>query len=379
MRFLKRKLIISFMAAMILVLAVIVILGMRSPAGNGNISATNKPGPATSFFGKLIGSNFHSLEIEHQENQKTTDKPEISGWIAWWKETDGLAVVEKHSSNLSCVSPGWLKLDKQGKLVETGKMDKMVAAKKIKDSRIKLFPMLATDFSDKELSDFMKDRKVLDNFVTDLIGKLKEYQADGLDLDFENIGAAYTSDFSFLVTTLGEKLKKNNLRFSVVVQAQTGKNDWEGLKGQDLSLISKYADELRIMAYDRHGEFSPPGPITPMDWYADILDYNLKFIPREKIVIGLPTYGYLWKADGGFDSFQYMDFVSYLKNNIYEEKRDPVSYELNYTSDNGTGWLSDSISVINKIEFAKKTGINRFIIWNLGGTDEKIFSNQWKT
>jgi spore germination protein len=378
MRNSKRKLGKPFFIAVFLIIAVIVIFEIMSPAGDHNSPATKESAPKVSFFGKLFRGNFHSVEIDHAGNQTSASQPEISGWIAWWKESESLEVVEKHGKSLSCVSPGWLKLDKQGKLVETGTMDKKMAIKKIKDSKIRLFPMLATDFSDKELSDFMKDKKALDNFVISLMGKLKEYQADGLDLDFENIGAAYISDFSSLVSTLGTELKKNNLLFSVVIQAQTGKNDWEGLKGQDLGLISKYADEMRIMAYDKHGQFSPPGPITPMDWYAAIIDNNLKLIPREKIVVGLPTYGYLWKEDGGFDSFQYMDFISYLKNNKFQEKRDPVSYELNYTSKAGTGWLSDSVSVIKKIDYAREKGINRFIIWNLGGTDEAIFSNKWK-
>jgi len=161
------------------------------------------------------------------------------------------------------------------------------------------------------------------------------------------------------------------------VQAQTGKDDWDGLKGQDLKLISDYADELRLMIYDRHGEFSEPGPVAPMDWYSDVINYNLQFIPKDKIVIGLATYGYIWQTSSGFQSLQFDDFIAYANENNYEALRDPASLELKYTSNGSVGWLSDSVSVIEKIDFARKIGLNRFVIWNLGGTDEKLFAKKW--
>jgi spore germination protein len=249
----------------------------------------------------------------------------------------------------------------------------------MRQARLKLFPMLTTDMADKELAEFAKNEKNLQSFLENLIAKLKNYQADGLDLDFENIGSQYSSDFSFLVKNISEELKKQNLKFSLTIQAQTGKDDWDGLKGQDLSFLPQYADEVRIMAYDRHGEFSEPGPITPMDWYADVLEYNLKFIPREKIVIGLPTYGYIWQENRIFQSFQFKEFVSYAKSKNFETSRDPESFELKYAKKSATGWLSDSASVIKKIEYARKTGVNRFVIWNLGGTDENLFQKKWET
>lgn len=307
------------------------------------------------------------------ESAPKSQAQKISGWIAWWKEAEGFAIAQKYGNNLDSVSPGWLKLDKSKKLVEIGQADKTAEAAKIKRLGIRLFPMIVTDLSGQELADFTKDKGTLDNFARDLIDKLKTYQADGLDLDFENIGAEHRENFSLLVKTIGEELKKNDLEFSVDVQAQTGKNDWEGLKGQDLGLISKYADEVRIMAYDRHGQFSAPGPITPMDWFAEVLKYNLSVIPREKIVIGLPTYGYVWRDDGSFESFQFEDFVSWAENKNLGKTRDSESFELKYALGATTGWLSDAVAVSKKMEYARNAGLNRFIVWNLGGTDEKLF------
>jgi len=238
--------------------------------------------------------------------------------------------------------------------------------------------MLSCELSDQELAVFVEDPSNIDKFSKDLASKLKAYPADGVDIDVENVGEKYSSAFSLFIKSVRSVLQKSNLKLSVTVQAQTGQNDWTGLKGQDLGQIAQNADEIRVMIYDKHGQFSEPGPITPMDWYADVIDYSLRMIPRDKIVIGLPTYGYIWQDKNGFRSFQYKDFVDYAQNNGYAVSRDPASFELKYTGDKATGWLSDSTAVIEKMEYARKKGLNRFVIWNLGGTDEKLFNKKWE-
>jgi spore germination protein len=363
MYFRMRKILLGVGALIIMAIfavGLLIIFEKKKPVENVDIS---KPS-----ISDMIGSFASSLK---------TDKPEISGWIAWWEEEDGFRVAEANSQKLSEISPGWLKLDKNQALVEVGKIDKPAETQKIKASGIKFYPMLSCELSDKELAAFIAGPNNVDNFSKDLINKLKDYQADGVDIDIENIDEHYSSDFSLLIKSLREALQKDNLKLSVTVQAQTGQNDWTGLKGQDLGQIAQNADEVRLMIYDKHGQFSNSGPITPMDWYKNVIDYSLKFIPRTKFVIGLPTYGYVWSKGGTFNSYQYKDFIKYTRDNQIEMNRDSDSFELEFSNDNATGWLSDSESVIKKMDYARSLGLNRFIIWNLGGTDESIFNHKW--
>ena len=303
--------------------------------------------------------------------------PQISGWIAWWREEEGLDVANKYSEKIYSISPGWFNLNNNGVLEEIGGKNKASTASSTKDLAIKLYPMLVTDLSDKELSTFIKKDDWLNDFADQLIVKLKKYEADGLDLDFENIGKNYSSEFSLLIKTLSKKLKKNNLKFSVAIQAQDGINDWSGLEGQDLDVIGQYVDEARIMIYDNHTKTTKPGPISPANWFENVIKFNLQYIPLEKISVGLPTYGYIWIDRGEFLSFQYNDFLNYTKKNNFSYERDPESFELLYKNKNSTGWLSDSEAVIQKIKIAEKYGLNKFIIWNLSGTDEKLFEKEW--
>ena len=53
--------------------------------------------------------------------------------------------------------------------------------------------------------------------------------------------------------------------------------------------------------------------------------------------------------------------------------RDGESEELYYTNKKQDAWLSDNESVLHLIRNARRLGLNRFVIWNLGGMDEEIF------
>ena len=70
-------------------------------------------------------------------------------------------------------------------------------------------------------------------------------------------------------------------------------------QAQDYAAIGRVADQVRVMAYDYHWSTSAPGPIAPVDWVRDVLDYSLTRIPADKIVLGVPLYGYDWVGDTG--------------------------------------------------------------------------------
>ena len=51
---------------------------------------------------------------------------------------------------------------------------------------------------------------------------------------------------------------------------------------------------MQIMTYDEHGPWGRPGPVSSIGWFTRCLDYALSVMPRERISIGLPAYGYDW-------------------------------------------------------------------------------------
>ena len=70
--------------------------------------------------------------------------------------------------------------------------------------------------------------------------------------------------------------------------------DWRG--AYDLAALAKSVDLICLMTYDQHTRWTMPGPVAGWQWTVDNLDYALQFVPKEKLSLGIPLYGYHWYA-----------------------------------------------------------------------------------
>jgi hypothetical protein len=61
--------------------------------------------------------------------------------------------------------------------------------------------------------------------------------------------------------------------------------------------MEPYFDSCAIMSYAFSWAGSAPGPISPMWWMEYIYDYAVTRIPREKIFLGIPGFGFNWRID----------------------------------------------------------------------------------
>jgi spore germination protein YaaH len=64
----------------------------------------------------------------------------------------------------------------------------------------------------------------------------------------------------------------------------------------DLKALGDCMDFVSLMTYDQHTRWTTLGPVAGWDWTLANLDYALQFIPKEKLSLGIPLYGYHWLA-----------------------------------------------------------------------------------
>jgi spore germination protein YaaH len=50
------------------------------------------------------------------------------------------------------------------------------------------------------------------------------------------------------------------------------------------------------MTYDENTQWTVPGPVSGWNWVVANVDYALKVVPRAKLSLGIPLYGYHWFA-----------------------------------------------------------------------------------
>jgi GH18 family chitinase len=124
----------------------------------------------------------------------------------------------------------------------------------------------------------------VDNFVNNLTNWSNGLNFDGVDVDQE--GNPVNADYGPFVDKLVAKLRPSGKLITAAV------GQWYG----DRIPASAYAkfDFVNLMSYDHCGDWTPPCEHASMDWANKDLAFFRAKISNDKIVLGVPFYGYCW-------------------------------------------------------------------------------------
>jgi spore germination protein YaaH len=141
----------------------------------------------------------------------------------------------------------------------------------------------------------------------------------------------------------------------------------------DYAELTKYADKIMIMTYDNHGMWSGPGPIADIRWVENNLKYALKFIPKNKLYLGIAAYGYDWSAQGtqSLEFKAIMDLIQRYNKDVQWDNSSKSPY-FSYTAADGiahTVWFENSESLKHKLALLTKYDIAGAAMWKLGEED----------
>lgn len=249
-----------------------------------------------------------------------------------------------------------------------------IAAKR----KIKIMPLIVNKgFSSSSAADFFDDTEHQRLAVNSMVEEGLKNNYWGWQVDFEQVNISYQKQFSDFVAMLGDTLHKNGMTVSVAVIAQTSTNPaeyksdyWNKFIGvYDYAALASSSDFISLMSYDDPGS---TGPATRYTWLKQVLDFSLKYVPPEKLSIGIPLYYWRWNDTTG-KRVGVGTYTQLLKKmNMYNTTRgydakEATSY-LRYRSNKMTYtiWYENNKSVSKKIELIKEYGLHGFSAWALG-------------
>ena len=198
----------------------------------------------------------------------------------------------------------------------------------------------------------------------------------GLDVDFEYLDRDLGEAYAAFITRLTERLNPKGIPVLVALAPKTSATQ-QGLlyEAHDYGLLGEAANAVLLMTYEWGYTYGPPMAVSPMPQVRRVLDYALTEIPREKIFLGVPTYGYDWplpyeqgrtKAVSVSPNEALRLARQYGAEISYDERAQASCFR--YTTPNGIAhevWFEDARASLAKFTLAQESGLQGVGLWNL--------------
>lgn len=253
-----------------------------------------------------------------------------------------------------------------------------------------------------ELADNPKARS---NFVKNVMIFCKQYDFDGVDIDWEYPGFTEhqgrpqdKTNYTLLLKELYKAAKDQKTPLLVTIAAPAG--PWH-CQNMEIHQIHHYLDWINLMSYDFHGGWGgsedgitnhhsglyPSNQGHPeLNVYSAVMHYLQQGVPSEKLVVGIPLYGRSFggvknSSDGLFSPFMGpgkgttqevgMRFFSDIKQNLLS------TYQFHWDANAQVPYLySPSLhefitydnedSMRLKCQFIKEMKLGGVMVWELG-------------
>jgi spore germination protein YaaH len=206
----------------------------------------------------------------------------------------------QHSSQIGLLVPTWYQVDENG--LVTGAPNTLVLDKAHAE-KLPVMPIVA--LMNKLDFHLLATSAAAQAQMNDaLIRECRLHGYTGFQFDFENIDWTDRDALSALVKTSADALHGAGLQLTIATVpnapgypgsggfAKWIYTDWRG--AYDLAAIGKAVDMVCLMTYDQHTRWTTPGPVAGWQWTLDNLNYALKYVPANKLALGIPVYGYHW-------------------------------------------------------------------------------------
>jgi spore germination protein len=242
--------------------------------------------------------------------------------------------------------------------------------------------MVITNFTSSGFSSdlahtILNSTDIQDQLLTNVLQMMQTKGYKGLNIDFEYVLPEDREAYNQFLERVVSRLHPQGYSVSSAIAPKVRK-DQQGLlyEAHDYEAHGRILDFVVLMTYEWGWAGGPPMAIAPLDSVKKVLDYAVTAIPRDKIMMGMPTYGRDWTLPYVYGQHNYaptitekqaVDLAAKYGVNI-QYSSNAQSPFFHYTDGNGKNhevWYEDARSVRAKFETAKAYDLRGVSYWVL--------------
>lgn len=263
-------------------------------------------------------------------------------WVPYWKVESGTKSVVNHINYFQQVSPFSYEVNKDGILIDKFNKKKALwdeVYRACKKNKVSLIPTVFWAKT-QEIHDCLSDTKKCYQQIEDIVSLVNKNSFDGINIDYECVSPNDRDYFITFMQMLSDKLHRNKKILACSIGAQvsdsaTGIHPWKPINKlikpveQNKKIIKNtthplaqkiinkmslrdyqkklalVCDQIHLMAYDEWGAPCIYNSShlknkyylshSSNQWVEKIIKYALSYIPANKLILCIPTYGLEFK------------------------------------------------------------------------------------
>ncbi len=230
-------------------------------------------------------------------------------------------------------------------------------------------------FNNYLISSVANDMEVQSRFIEQLTDTVVQKGFQGVDIDFEYILAEDRVPFAQFVSNVREAVNALGYPVSVALAPKTSDNQKGTLyEGKDYRLLGEAADSVLLMTYEWGYTYGPPMAVAPIPNVRQVVDYAVTRIPREKINLGIPNYGYDWTLpfEQGVSRARTVSSLKAVQTAIendavirYDERAQSPYFHYFKDGKEHEVWFEDVRSMQAKFDLVKEYGLRGMGYWQI--------------
>ena len=307
--------------------------------------------------------------------------------------------LKDHIDQITIVSPKAYDVDENG--IVWGGIDPRVI-KLAREHSVKIMPLLKNRGFDQELlHKLLSDSAAVGRMIRTLVDFCAENKYIGIQFDFENLKMTDSDLYTAMCKRAADALHEHGFNLSLAVVHRPEEfpgttaylawlfENWRA--GYDLKKLADIVDFISVMTYSQHTGRTTPGPVAALPWVEKVIKYFLKYVPPDKLSLGIPVYSVHWytayDASPSSVSGQYahsaaetLDYerVKALVDGFSAKMRWDEHNQVNYTVLDNDGvfeylYIEDARSFAAKLDLVKEYHLRGFSAWVLGDEDPGVW------